>query len=255
MKSILLVEDDVLVAKVLQKKLMKEGFNVFHCYDARTVKRTVLKHTPDCVLLDINLPGTSGYEVLSSLKKYYQCPVILLTSHTEEDVEIKGLKLGADDFVVKTTSFSILFERIKKVIDKKNQVELFRGNNDIQIGDLYFSKKHSRCLVGKKNINLSNDEFDMLYYFLLKKDNVISRDELYLALKGIPYDGQSRGVDVGVSRLRSKFESVGLSRDIISPLRGKGYTLISNMFKQKRDILSADEMNVLHQVINECSIY
>lgn len=233
MDNILLVEDDVILSHLITKKFAEKNIIVHQVYNGEGVKKAFFRHAPNCIILDIGLPGMSGYKVYSELKHYYNGPIIFLTSHDTDLVESASLKLGVDDFVSKEKGFDVLYQRVvrllpvdsggsnKKIIDKK----IF----DIKIGNFYFNKRKFRCEISDKKIELTNDETEMLFYLLVNKNRLITRDELYLALKGVSFDGVSRSIDIAISRLKDKLVQNGVDRFIITTIRGKGYSFNSHI--------------------------
>lgn len=229
---IILVEDDIIISKIISFKLQKQGFIVYKTHTGDSVKRMVIRHTPDCILLDIRLPKMSGYEVFNQLKKYYLGSIIFFTEQSSEKSEIIGLGLGADDFINKNQSFNILLARINRVL-KQNEIKSgyikHQKRHDVIIGSLHFNKKEMSCSFNNKNIKLSSDNLELLYFFILNKNRVITRDELYITLRGVTYDGVSRGMDIAISRLKHKLLEAGMHKDIIDSFRGKGYLFDSNL--------------------------
>lgn len=228
-KSILLVEDDKFISTALTRRLEDKGYTVYQVYDGAAVERMTIRHVPDCIILDIGLPKTSGYEVFHGLKKFYKGPIIFLTSQSTDQAEITCLRLGADDFITKKTNFNVFYERIKRAINNYiNVTDIAHNNmNTINLGEFAFDKKNFQCKYHNKNITLTSVESELLYYMLINKDKLITRDELYRSIKGITYNGTSRAIDVNISRLKVKLIVAGAHSKVISSIRGKGYILVS----------------------------
>lgn len=234
--TILLVEDDSIVSAALKVKLEKKGHIVLQAYNGGAVQKMVIRHSPDCIVLDIGLPNISGYEVCQDLKKYYKGPIIFLTGNNTNEAEIAALQLGADDFINKERKFDIFYYRISRLL-KNNSVEKV-SVHEIRFGTFIFNNRTHQCSFNNQRIVLSKDESELLYYLLINKSSVISRDDLYLSLKGYQYDGISRGMDLNISRLKEKLTLGGVCKDLICSIRGKGYILYHDKFT---DALKSEE--------------
>jgi DNA-binding response OmpR family regulator len=232
--SILLVEDDVLVSEILSKKLEDRGHIVHKAYNGELALHKMLRNTPDLIVLDINLPKMSGIDVFLKLKAFYKGPVIFLTGHPSERVEESCLRLGVGDFISKERGFNVFYQRLQRLLGVEPRKTLNnkreKDNFEIKIDDFTYNKKQMLCSYGKRDMNFTNDEFEILYYLLINKNTVVSRDELYMAVKGFPFDGMSRAIDVAISRMKDKLSIVGLDRDLISSKRGRGYILDATKF-------------------------
>lgn len=255
-QSILLIEDDKITSRIISSKLEKKGFVVYQVYNGEAVKKSVLRNTPDCIILDIGLPRTTGYIVFKSLKNYYKGPIVFFTGDKSESVEALSLKLGVDDFVSKNKSFNVLYQRVSRLIKApSNQVAQLKSNYTIKIGDFFFNKKYFQCFYNNKEILLTNDEYELLYFLLIFKDRLLTRNDLYLALKGVSYDGMSRSIDVAISRLKDKLCNAGINKKIISTKRGKGYLfntkelLVFDNTNQNDAILSINEKEYISSVL------
>ncbi len=241
-KSILIVEDDVLISTVLKRQLEAKGHIVYQAFKGDVVKRTVLRDMPDCIVLDIDLPNMNGFEVFQDLKQFYKGPIVFLTSKSSEHNELTGLKLGAADFINKQKSFEVFYQRIHKLLTDTTALKKDE-DYQMQFGSFLFDKKLFQCGFSNNNIKLTSDEFELLYYLLINKDRLITRDEFYIILKGYPYDGMNRNIDVGISRLKDKLSKGGVDRHVITAVRGKGYILDS---VKLTGVLSSEELELLH---------
>ncbi|WNC69624.1 response regulator transcription factor [Thalassotalea nanhaiensis] len=221
--SVLIVEDDKIVSFTLKRQLETQGFIVHQAFKGDAVDRMVIRHTPDCILLDIGLPNINGYDVCVKLREYYKGPIIFLTGNDTDDAELKGLQIGADDFIAKSRSFKVILARITRLLEAKHTES--DANKSFHLGALNFNKHLHLCEFDNEEIALTNDEFELLYYLLIHKDSIVSRDQVYQTLKGISYNGVSRGMDVSISRLKAKLVRAGISPDVIKTVRSKGYRL------------------------------
>jgi DNA-binding response OmpR family regulator len=236
LNSILLVEDDKFISTLLTRRLEEKGYTVYQVFKGDAVERMVIRYVPDCIILDIGLPKISGYDVFLALKKFYLGPIVFLTSNNTDQTEITCLQLGADDFITKETSFDVFYERLKRSINNYEKPPhssfTYKSANEINLGSFIFDKKNFQCKYQNNSILLTNMEFELLYFFLINKDRLITRDELYRSLKGVTYDGISRTVDVSLSRIKEKLLSAGIDSGVISSIRGRGYMLVSAIILQ-----------------------
>lgn len=240
-KSILIVEDDILISSTLKKQLIAKGHIVYQAFKGDVVKRTVLREMPDCIVLDIDLPNMNGFEAFKDIKSFYKGPVIFLTGKNTEQYELTGLKLGANDFIDKNKSFEVFYQRLTKFL-KDSDDDQENDGYQMRFGSFLFDKKMFQCGFSDNNIKLTSDEFELLYYFLINKDRLITRDELFIILKGYPYDGINRNIDVGISRLKEKLVNAGVDKSVIAAVRGKGYILDS---EKLTGVLSNEQIQYL----------
>lgn len=223
--SILIVEDDKIVSFTLKRLLEAQGFIVQQAFKGDAVDRMVIRHTPDCILLDIGLPNINGYDVCINLREYYKGPIIFLTGNDTDEAELKGLQLGADDFIQKNRPFKVLLARLMRLIEFKNTIP--NANKSLHLGSFKFNKYLHVCEYQNQEITLTNDEYELLYFLLINQDTVVTRDKAYQTLKGISYNGVSRGMDVSISRLKAKLVSAGINSGVINTIRSKGYRFSS----------------------------
>lgn len=216
-KQILIVDDDRRIRIALRDLLMASGYDVLEASDGSKGLEVFYDHTNtiDLILLDIMMPKESGMTVMEEIRSLSKVPIILLTARVGERDHVAGLKLGADDYMTKPFSTSILLARIQAV--------LRRGQTDvITIGDIRLdSSKHTIYL--KENIlSLTQKEYDLLSYFISHINSALSREQLLLAVWNARYQGDGRTVDTHVKQLRAKLKT---SDVYIETVFGIGYRL------------------------------
>jgi two-component system response regulator RstA len=222
--TLLIAEDDKIVAKVLAQKFSNAGFVTHIVEQGDQVERAIYKYHPDCIILDIGLPVLDGYEVLERIKSTFDGSIIFYTSHESDMNEINALQKGVDDIVFKSKDSQILIERVKRLTGALPQtVETHR----LTINGLNLNGKNQWCQLNEQSINLSESEFEILFYLAQHHDKVITREQFYLAIKGVAYDGKSRSFDLNVSRIKDKLVKAGANKTLIKSIRGKGYILLS----------------------------
>ena len=249
--KILYVEDDLVSAKIVSRYLEKKGVLVSHVSNGSNIRYHILRENPDCLLLDIFLPGPSGYDLVLLVKEFYQGPIIFLSNSKSEKAEIHSFDLGIDEFIGKNESLELLYARIKRFFSEpKSKREVVDDLWVVRLGGLTVDKKSYTCMWGRKSINLTKDEIKTLYYFMSNAGRVISREELYIALTGVAYDGLSRGIDIKVSRIRDKISKVGINKDVLVSFRGEGYKFDKVSLVNDGSWLSMEERTYLNEVIN-----
>ncbi len=209
-ESILIVEDEKDIVKMLDYNLKKEGFKTSAVYDGEDALDTANKECPDLIVLDLMLPGMDGLEVCKALKsasKTAAIPIIMLTAKGQETDKIVGLELGADDYMTKPFSPRELIARIKAVIrrgkDKDKPLEVVR------IGGLKIDFLKISVTVKDKPVELTAKEFELLKTLIKAKGRVLSRDYLLDNIWGFDnaVEIQTRTVDVHIRTLRQKLKS------------------------------------------------
>lgn len=220
--SILVVEDEDAIREMLLMVLEQAGFAVKVAADAEEAQRTLDMTTPDLILLDWMLPGISGVEWARRLKKdpvYRELPIILLTARGEEEDKVKGLEIGADDYMTKPFSPKELVARIRAVLRRSGKV------NDlaqIAVGDLVLDTEQHRLSISDKALDVSPTEFRLMQFFMTHPDKVFNRTQLLDQVWGRSVYIEERTVDVHIRRLRKILAEYG-KEDWVQTVRGFGY--------------------------------
>ncbi len=224
MSRVLIVDDDQGLVSLLQRFLQNEGFQVHAVFDHRSGLDAALSGEYDVVILDVMLPGGSGFELLKSLRTQSRIPVILLTARGEAVDRILGLEIGADDYVPKPFDPRELVARIRAVLrrslDSHNDST---GDESLTVGDISLSLHSRAAFCNGAPVELTGAEFNMLELLVRRAGMVVTREELAQAALGRPLSAFDRSVDVHVSRLRKKLGCVPGGEERIRPVRGIGY--------------------------------
>ena len=222
--SVLVVEDEPDIAAVVAYHLTREGFGVRTAADGTQALRSVELDPPDLVILDLMLPGMSGVEVLAALRAEDETrtlPVLVLTAKSEEEERIRGLELGADDYVTKPFSPRELVLRVQAVL---RRVATLSGNSEkirrLRSGPIVLDVNAHRVIVDGSDVKLSRKEFRLLQVLMQRQGRTQSRKALLEAVWNTTADIETRTVDMHVRRLRSK---LGSHADMIETVRGFGY--------------------------------
>lgn len=230
--NILVVEDEPTISRLLSYNLSQEGYVIESADNGGDGLQAALHKRFDLIILDIMLPGLSGFEVLTKLRqKGQKTPVIILTARNSENDVVQGLKLGADDYMTKPFGVAELLARVNAVLRRVNQGEPEPDALDtiqekvITAGDLEIFPEKYEVLLGGEPIVLRPKEFEVLLYLVQRPGMVVTRDDLMNVVWGFDYVGGQRTVDVHVSSLRKKLEMNQQSVQIDS-IRGVGYKLV-----------------------------
>jgi DNA-binding response OmpR family regulator len=225
-ERILIVEDDARLAALLQEYLSNNGFQVdIESRGDRAVHR-ICTDEPALVILDLMLPGASGFDVCRLARQTYSRGLLILTASKAEVDHAVGLEIGADDYVVKPVEPRILLARIRSLLRRTRNSMASVTPSEITVGALTVNRFAREATVGACLVPLTPIEFDVLWLLARRAGEVVSRDELYQQVRGVPFDGLDRGMDVHVSRLRQKLHAAGLETTALKGVRGLGYLLV-----------------------------
>lgn len=220
--KVLLVEDEKQLAEALMQILKKNKYTVDAVYNGEDGLDYALTGIYDVIILDIMLPGLNGLEVLKSLRREnISTPVILLTAKGEVSDKVRGLDLGADDYLPKPFSTEELLARLRALTRRKGEVI----NDDILSFKDISLNLSTYILEGKNNsVRLALKEVEILKYFLLRPERVVSKEDLIIKIWGYESDAENNNIEVYISFLRKKFQYIG-TKVKISTIRGVGYKL------------------------------
>lgn len=207
MNKILIVEDEEAIANLIRMNLQHAGYSCEVANDGNTGADMMAENNYDLCLFDIMLPGINGYELLEYAKSLHM-PVIFLTAKGETLDKVKGLKMGAEDYITKPFEIIELLARVENVLRRFNKVE-----QNTRIGDLEINMVARTVRKGGKDISLTIKEFELLLLFMRNPDRALYREMIYEQVWDSPYMGDSRTVDLHVQRLRKK---AGLEQQIES---------------------------------------
>jgi two-component system phosphate regulon response regulator PhoB len=221
---ILVVEDDPSLGELLAYNLQAEGYVVDRAERGEEAELKLLESPPDLVVLDWMLPGVSGIEICRRLRardETKSLPVIMLTARSEEAERVRGLSVGADDYVVKPFSVPELLARVRALL-RRMSPERIAGR--LSFGDLELDRENHRVRRAGRDIHLGPTEFRLLDHLLSKPGRIFTRAQLLDAVWGLSAEIDERTVDVHVGRLRRAL-SRGAEKDPIRTVRGAGYGL------------------------------
>jgi two-component system phosphate regulon response regulator PhoB len=220
--KILIVEDEPPVREMLRFLLKQHGMTVIEAEDAAQAGREIIEKSPDMVVLDWMLPGQSGVDFARDLKQRPETrnlPIIMLTARAEEDDKVKGLEVGADDYVTKPFSPRELLARVKAVL---RRVSALHGEDKVEVKGLSLDPVSHRVLADESDIDLGPTEFRLLHFFMTHPERVYSRAQILDQVWGFNVYVEERTVDVHIRRLRKALEIQGYDR-FVQTVRGTGY--------------------------------
>ena len=220
-KDGLLVEDEKDLNNIITKHLKKNNFSVDSVFNGEEALEYLEYGAYDLIILDIMLPKVNGYEVIKKLRENKnETAVLMLTARDSIEDKIKGLDLGADDYLIKPFDFGELLARIRALVRRKY------GNtsNTMEIDDLCIDIAKKTVVRGGKNIELTGKEYEVLEYLIQNKGHVLSRDKIRDSVWDYGYEGESNIIDVLIKNIRKKID-IGDSKPIIHTKRGLGYVL------------------------------
>ena len=204
-----------------------EGFQTQVISDGGAVEEAALTGAYDLILLDLMLPGRSGYEVCRRIRDQVDVPILMVTARTESVDKIRGLGLGADDYIAKPFDPAELVARVKSHLSRYQRLTGGRGEDDgaIQVGDLRILPQSWKVFKGNQEIKMPNREFALLKFLAENPNIVFSKERLFETIWGYDYVGDSATVTVHVGRIRDKIENDPAHPKIIETVWGAGYRL------------------------------
>lgn len=229
MPKILIVEDDMAIAAIERDYLELSDFTVEIASDGPTGLERGLHGAFDLILLDLMLPGLDGFSVCRSLREQLDIPILMVTARQEDIDKIRGLGLGADDYIEKPFSPSVLVARVKAHLARYQRLtQSERRTSEIEIGDIRLNTETHRVYVRGQEVDLKNKEYELLLFFMLNVDIVFDRETLYERIWGMDALGDNATVAVHINRLREKIERNPSQPRYIQTVWGAGYRFKGN---------------------------
>lgn len=217
---ILVVEDEPKAGEYLRKGLTESGFVVDLARTGPDGLQLATADAYDLIVLDVMLPGMDGWQVVQELRKTQETPVLFLTARDAVQDRVKGLELGADDYLVKPFAFAELVARIRSLLRRGP----IRESERLEIADMEIDVLKRRVTRGGERIDLTPKEFALLHLLAKRQGEVLSRSLIASQVWDMNFDSDTNVVDVAVRRLRAKVDEA-YSRKLIHTLRGMGYVL------------------------------
>ncbi len=224
MRTVLLVEDEAKIVRLARDYLERGGFAVLSAADGESALATFRSDRPDLAVLDLGLPGMDGLDVLRSLRRESNTPVIILTARGEESDRLVGLELGADDYMVKPFSPKELVARVRAVLRRAEGAPA-AGAERIHAGDLALDVPRMRLKIKDTPIEVTNTEFQLLASMARQPGRIFTRAQLLEAVHGVAFESYERAIDTHIKNLRRKIEPDPRQPRYILTVYGVGYRL------------------------------
>ena len=223
MHTIYIVEDEENIREMIAYALNNSSFKAMAFADAKQLYAQLDENVPSLFLLDIMLEGEDGYTILETLReneKTKDIPIIMLTAKSSEFDKVKGLDMGADDFITQPFGVMELISRVKAVLRRVPVKE--EEESILRLGGIVMDLERRLTFVNDETVELTYKEFELLYYLLINKDIVLTRSKLMTEIWGFAFQGESRTVDVHIRSLRQKLKDEG---KMIQTVRNVGYKI------------------------------
>jgi len=222
-KRVLVVDDDVKTVELVKMYLRRDGYDVLTAFEGIEALRLAREARPDLLVLDLMLPGIDGLTICRTLRAESDVPIIMLTARTTEEDRLKGLDLGADDYVTKPFSPKELAARVRAVLRRLPEEALSRGPVEVEQGALKVNFLTREVTHNGRHIGLTPVEFKLLGVLVREPNRVFSREQLINRIFGGDFDGFDRTVDVHILNLRRKLEPEPANPRFIKTVYGMGY--------------------------------
>ncbi|MBB3108366.1 two-component system response regulator MprA [Paenibacillus phyllosphaerae] len=221
---VLVIDDDDKITSMLRRSLAFEGYEVTTANNGLEGLKTMLASDPDLLVCDVMMPHVDGWEVVRRVREGGSAvPVLMLTAKDDIQDRVKGLDLGADDYLVKPFALEELLARVRALLRRKAD-KMEEESNRIVYEDLTLDLDSREAIRGGKRIELTAKEFDLLHLFMQNPRRVLTRDSIMDKIWGYDYSGESNVLEVYIAMLRQKTEEGGTKR-VIQTVRGTGYVL------------------------------
>ena len=217
--KVMIVDDEERLRSLVRDFLTREGIKTLEAEDGEEALKLFFENKDVAVIiLDVMMPKLSGWQVLEEIRRYSQVPVIMLTALSEEQDELKGFRLGVDEYVTKPFSPRVLVARVQSILRKKEE----SGSNVLELGGITLNKTSREVYAEGKKVELSLKEFELLTYFMENPGTALSREKILNHVWNYNYSGDARTIDTHVKTLRSK---IGKAAAAIGTVRGIGYKM------------------------------
>lgn len=223
-KKILVVEDEAKILEVVTSLMKKQGYEVYQAEEGNKALEIFNNNEISLIILDLMLPDISGEEICMKIREKSRVPIIMLTAKIEESNLLRGLDIGADDYITKPFSLMELVARVKVILRRSHdELKPLYKYNSFQNGDLYIDVESN--IIKKKNelLNLTQSEWKILLSLIKYPNKVFTREELVTIALGSDFDGYNRTIDTHIKNLRQKIEDNPKSPSYIITVFGKGY--------------------------------
>lgn len=222
MQTVLIVEDDEMLAALLSRFLEMQGYRAGVESDGGRAVARILAERPDAVILDGNLPGKDGFSVCREVRGAYRGAILMFTGRDDDMDQILGLELGADDYLLKPTEPRVVEAHLKACL-RRVEPRPAQAQDELRYGKFHISRVERVVRLGGVEVPLTSAEFDLLWLLAERAGSVLTRDDIMIGVRRLPHDGLDRSIDMRVSRLRRRLGDDPENPRRIKTVRGKGY--------------------------------
>lgn len=223
-KTIMVVDDEKRLVSLVETYLKQAGYRVVTAFDGRQALAVARRESPDLIILDIMMPKMDGHEFIEAYRREHATPIILLTARVEEQEQVIGLELGADDYVTKPFRPRELMARVRAVLRRAGQIE--PPAKVLKASGITLDRGTRSVKVQQRYVDLTPSEFDLLAALMTAPGRVFSRLDLLDIIQGIRYEGYQRTIDLHVKNLRAKIEPDARSPHYVETVYGAGYRFV-----------------------------
>lgn len=223
---ILIIEDDVHIARLEMDYLEVEGMQVVHAQDGKSGLELAQKQSWDLLIIDVMLPGMDGFEILRRLREEKEIPMLMVSARGEDIDKIRALGIGADDYITKPFSPGELVARVKSHLRRYQRMAGKQSDGDeIAIGNLVIQNRSHRVFVDGKEVAVTTKEFELLHFLAVNVEMIFSREQLYDRIWGVDNYGDIGTVAVHIQKIRKKIEKDPTNPRFIETVWGAGYRM------------------------------
>ncbi len=226
--TLVLVEDDKRLRELVADFLSENDFNVIALDSGMKLVPTLQQKTVDVVILDIMLPGESGFELCKKIRQFYSNPILFMTAKNDAIDQILGLEIGADDYVIKPVQPRVLLARLQALLRRHDRESNKAQTQTLSFGGLVIDQPSRSVVLNEEKIEFTSHEFDLLWMLAENAGKVVHRDIIYTSLIGREYDGLDRSADVRISRIRKKLNDNAQKPYRIKTIWGKGFFFVAD---------------------------
>ena len=224
MRRVLIIEDELSIAELERDYLEIEGFEVDIAKDGKSGLDAALNQKHDLIILDLMLPYINGFELCKEIRKKTEIPILMVTAKNDDIDKVRGLGLGADDYIVKPFSPSELVARVKAHLARYERlIKKEAPTDDIHIRGLYINKSSRQVFINEKEVILTTKEFDLLTFLATHPNQVFSKDHIFEKIWNFDCLGDTATVTVHIRKIREKIESTPANPQYIETIWGAGY--------------------------------
>ncbi len=222
-QKILIVEDDLEAGEILERYLKQEGFEIQLAPTGEQGLKLAASFSPNLMILDLNLPGISGFEVLKKLEDA-KFPIVIVTARQDDTDKVVGLELGADDYLTKPFNPRVLLAQIRALLRRiKAAAHEKKAPSILAAGELILNLSEQTLKIGEASTSLTVTEYSLLKHFMQHQGEVLSREQILDQIWGSDFLGELRVVDLHIRNLRKRFSALSPGKEYIQSIRGIGY--------------------------------